>query len=102
MIQGTLLLFSTCMQALFDSGASHSFIFAASVSALGLEIESLRNSMTIASPLEGKIPVNLTCRGCEIRVTNIQLTYDLCVIEMTDYDVIMGIDWLSTPRAVID
>ena len=30
-IQGTLILYSTCVQALFDSGASHSFISAACV-----------------------------------------------------------------------
>ncbi|XP_058216870.1 uncharacterized protein LOC131327753 [Rhododendron vialii] len=50
-IQGTLKLYSTCVQALFDSGASHSFISIACVSTLGLETEPLGMTMHVTSPL---------------------------------------------------
>ena len=101
-LDSILLLFSTCVQTLFDTGASCSFISAACVSALGLDTEPLENQMTIASPLSASLPVNLICRGCELEVSNIRLTCDLCVIEMVDFDLIMEMDWLSTHRAVVD
>ncbi|XP_058202637.1 uncharacterized protein LOC131317072 [Rhododendron vialii] len=101
-IQGTLTLFTTCVQALFDSGASHSFISATCVSTLGLETEPLKTTMHVTSPLGGNIPVVLICKGCELEVSNLRLTCDLRVIEMTDFDVIFGMDWLTTHRAVID
>ncbi|XP_058189315.1 uncharacterized protein LOC131306903 [Rhododendron vialii] len=101
-IQGTLTLFTTCVQALFDSGASHSFISATCVSILGLETEPLKTTMHVTSPLGGKIPVVLICKGCELEVSNLRLTCDLRVIEMTDFDVILGMDWLTAHRAVID
>ncbi|XP_058203051.1 uncharacterized protein LOC131317519 [Rhododendron vialii] len=101
-IQGTLTLFTTCVQALFDSGASHSFISAICVSTLELETEPLKTTMHVTSPLGGKILIVLICKGCELKVSNLRLTYDLQVIEMTDFDVILGMDWLTAHRAVID
>ncbi|KAH7866217.1 hypothetical protein Vadar_017242 [Vaccinium darrowii] len=58
--------------------------------------------MTIASPLGGTVPVNLICKGCELEVSNIRLTCDFRVIKMADFDLIVGMDWLSTHRVVID
>ncbi|XP_058202872.1 uncharacterized protein LOC131317330 [Rhododendron vialii] len=101
-IQGTLTLFTTCVQALFDSGASHSFISATCISTLGLETEPLKTTIHVTSPLGGKISIVLICKGCELEVSNLRLTCDLRVIEMTDFDVILGMDWLTAHRAVID
>ncbi|XP_058219747.1 uncharacterized protein LOC131330251 [Rhododendron vialii] len=101
-IQGTLLLYSTCVQALFDSGASHSFISTTCVIALALETEPLSKSTKVVSPMGGSITVNLVCRGCELEVANLRLTCDLRMIDMVDFDVILGMDWLSAHRAVID
>ncbi|XP_058219911.1 uncharacterized protein LOC131330379 [Rhododendron vialii] len=101
-IQGTLILYNTCIQALFDSGASHSFISAACVSTLGLETELLGTTMHVTSPLGSKISMGLICKGCELEVSNLRLTFNLRVIDMTDFDVILGMDWLSAHRTVID
>ncbi|XP_058211551.1 uncharacterized protein LOC131323724 [Rhododendron vialii] len=76
-IQGTLTLFTTCVQALFDSRASHSFISAICVSTFGLETEPLKTTMLMTSPLEGKIPIVLIYKGCELEVSNLRLTCDL-------------------------
>ncbi|XP_058218908.1 uncharacterized protein LOC131329657 [Rhododendron vialii] len=92
----------TCVQALFDSGPSPSFISTACVSALGLEIEPLKSSMMVASPLGGKLAVNLICKGREIEVADLRLSYDFRGIDMADFDIILGMDWLSSHRVVID
>ncbi|XP_058211545.1 uncharacterized protein LOC131323717 [Rhododendron vialii] len=91
-IQGTLLLYSTCVQALFNSRASHSFISSAYVTALTLQTEPLSTSMKVKSPLGGSITVNLVCRGCEIKIANLRLTCDLRVIDIANFDVILGMD----------
>ncbi|XP_058211484.1 uncharacterized protein LOC131323652 [Rhododendron vialii] len=101
-IQGTLILYSTCVQALFDLRASHSFISIACVSALGLKTEPLGTTMHVTSPLGGKISVGLICKGYELEVSNLRLTVDLRVIDMTEFDVILGMDWLSAHHAVVD
>ena len=43
---------------LFDSGASHSFIAASCVKDLGLEVESLEESLHVSSPLVTRVSVD--------------------------------------------
>ena len=45
--------------------------------------------------------VDLICRGCELEISGILLTMDLKVIDMSEFDVILGMDWLTAPRVVI-
>lgn len=101
-IQGNLILFSTCVLALFDFGASHSFKSASCVHALGLKTEHLKTSMSVTSPLGGQNSVGLICRSCELEVSDLRLTCDLRVLNMGGYDVILGMDWLSAHRVVIN
>ena len=41
-------------------------------------------------------------RGCEILIEGIVLKANLIPLEMWDFDVILGIDWLSTHQASED
>ena len=36
----------------------------------------------------------MICWDCELELSGIQLTVDLRVMDMSDFDVILGIDWL--------
>ena len=90
------------VKVLFDSGASHSFISIACVTSLGLEPETLGIAMSVASPLGGQTRVNLVCKSCELEFSGSYLICDLRVVEMSDFDVILGMDWLSVHRAIID
>ena len=40
--------------------------------------------------------------GCELEISGILLTVDLRVMDMSEFDVILGMDWLTTYRVVID
>ena len=87
---------------LFDSGASHSFIAASVVIELGLEVEALEEPLYVSSPLGVKAMIGMICRGCELEISGILLTMDLRVMNMSEFDVILGMDWLTTYRVVID
>ena len=65
---------------LFDSGASHSFIAASVVIELGLEVETLEETLYVI------------CRGCELEISGTLLTVDLRIIDMSEFDVILGMD----------
>ena len=86
----------------FDYGASHSFIAASFVRELGLEVETLKKSLYVSSPLGSRVSVDLMCRGCELEISEILLTVDLRVMDMSEFDVILGMDWLTAHRIVID
>ena len=87
---------------MFDSGASHSFIATSCVKELGLEVESLENSLHVSSPLGTRVSVDLICQDYELEISGILLTMDLRVMGMSEFDVIFGMDWLTAHRVVID
>ena len=102
MIQGTFLLFRLWARVLFDSGASYSFIVASCVRVLGLEVETLDEPLHVSSLLGTKARIDRICRGCELEISGILLTVDLRVMDMSEFEVILGRDWLTTHRVVID
>ena len=87
---------------LFDSSVSHSFIAASVVRELGLEVETLEEPMYVSSSLRTRASICLICQGCELDISEILLTVDLRVMDMSKFDVILGMDWLTTYRIVID
>ena len=101
-IQGTFLLSRLWVRVLFDSGASLSFIVASVVIELGLEVEALEEPLYASSPLGIRARIGMICRGFELEISRILLTVDLRVMDMSEFDVIFGMDWLTAYRVVID
>ena len=69
---------------------------------LGLEVEALEEPLYVSSPLGIKARIGMICRGCKLEISGILLTVDLRVMDMSEFDVILGMDWLTTYRVVID
>ena len=87
---------------LFDFGVSHSFIVASCVKELGLKVKTLENPLFVSSPLGTRVSVDLICRDCELEISGILLTVDLRVMNMSEFDVILRMDWLMAHLVVID
>ena len=79
-------------RVLFDSGASHSFIIASVVIELGLEVETLEEPRYVSSPLGTRESIDLICQGYELEISEILLTVDLRVMDMSEFDIILGMD----------
>ena len=101
-IQGTFLLSRLWARVLFDSGASHSFIVASVVIELDLEVEALEEPLYVSSPLGSRAKIGMICRRCELEILGILLTVDLRVMDLSEFDVILELDWLMTYKVVID
>ncbi|GFZ19727.1 hypothetical protein Acr_28g0004320 [Actinidia rufa] len=69
-------------------------------------------TLVVLVPLEYELSVSLPSgdtmicdriySSCEIRVNNVPMYVDLIPLEMHGFDVILGMDWLSSYRALID
>ena len=92
MIQGTFLLSRLWVKILFDFSASHSLVAASSVSVLGLEVETLDEQLHVSSPLGIRVRIDQICRDCELEISRILLMVDLRVMDISDFDVILGMD----------
>ncbi|GFZ09844.1 hypothetical protein Acr_21g0004430 [Actinidia rufa] len=84
------------------TGASHSFIAASFVLALGLETEELNPPLFVDTPIGGRMSLDRICRGCELVILDHHFVFDFIVLGMSGFDLILGMDWLSTFRATID
>ena len=101
-IQGKFLLSRLWAGVLFDYGASHSFIAASVVIELGLEVEASEEPLYVNSPLGIRARIRIICRGCELEILGTLLTVDLGIMDMSEFDVILGMDWLTAYRVIID
>ena len=56
----------------------------------------------MSSPLGIRERIGMICRGCELEISRTLLIVDLKIMDMLEFDVILGMDWLTAYRVVID
>ena len=54
------------------------------------------------SPLGIRAGIGTICRGCELEISGTLRTVDLRIMDMSEFDVILRMDWLIAYRIVID
>ena len=101
-IQGMFLLSRLWAKILFDYGASHSFVAVSSVDVLGLEVETLDEPLHVNSPLGTRVRIDQICQNCELEISGTLLMVDLRVMDISYFDVILSMDWLTAHRVIID
>ena len=87
---------------LFDSGASHSFIFESFAKKCHLETITDNKEWNIRIPTGENRITTLICEKSPITLGHLVLLADLIVLDMRDFDIILGMDWLSKHYAFID
>ena len=78
------------------------FIVSFGMNALGLKVENLEKLLYVKSPLRIKERIDQICQDCELEISGILLTVDFQVKDILDFDVILGMDWLTSHRVIID
>ena len=69
---------------------------------LDLEVEALEEPLYMNSPLGIRARIGMICRGCELEISGTLLIVDLRIMDMSEFDVILRMDWLTAYRVVID
>ena len=77
-------------------------IAASCVNVLGLKVKSLGKPLHVNSTLGTRVSVDQICRDGELEISRILLMVNLRVIDISNFDVILGMDWLTAHRVVID
>ena len=101
-MEGTLTLFHSRVRALFDTGASNSFIVVRMMNDLGLVPLELETVLNAVSPLGVTIKLGKVCKDYPLTLKNRNFPIDLIVLSMSEFDVILGIDWLTKYGAILD
>ena len=87
---------------LFDSGVLYSFIATSVMIVLGLEVDNLEEPLYVSSSLGIKARIGMIFHGYELEISRTLLTVDLRIMDMSEFNVILGMDWLKAYRVVID
>ena len=101
MVTGQISIAHTSAYTLIDSGASYSFVSASLFKKLDI-MPDLLNEACVVSLASGK---NLTSRFnfkvAPVKIAGRELPIDLIILEMVDYDVLLGMNCLSKYNATI-
>ena len=65
-------------------------------------LKTLKEPLYVSSPLGIRARIGMICQGCELEISGTLLTMDLRIMDMSEFDVILGMDWLTSYRVVID
>jgi hypothetical protein len=98
---GMFFISDTSVVVLVDSGSSHSFISATYVEKHNLPIALLNYQMTVSS-LGGDMPVRQLCPKVNLKIRGVDFFANLIVFESKGIDIILGMDWLSKHKALIN
>ncbi|KAL0554785.1 hypothetical protein IC582_008713 [Cucumis melo] len=101
-VTGTLPVLGHYALVLFDSGSSHSFISSAFVLHARLEVEPLHHILSVSTPSGECMLSKEKVKACQIEIAGHVIEVTLIVLDMLDFDVILGMDWLAANHASID
>ena len=65
-------------------------------------LETLEEPFYVSSPLWTRARLGMICRGCELEISGALFTVDLRIMDMSKFDVILGMDWLIAYRIITD
>ncbi|XP_022867964.1 uncharacterized protein LOC111387627 [Olea europaea var. sylvestris] len=97
-----LSIFGKNTRSLIDSGATHSFISYAFAINADLMTEPLDSDLVVAIPIGHLLLANKVYKDCVIRVNDHKLRANLIPLDIHDFDVILGMDFLAANHASVD
>ena len=101
-IVGIFSLYDIEMHALIDPGSTHSYVCMEHVFDKVLAMEKLTYDMHVTSPLGHNVSVNSVYRNYPIVIQARGFLVDLITLPFREFDLILGMDWLTKHRAIVD
>ncbi|XP_072071853.1 uncharacterized protein [Arachis hypogaea] len=101
LMKGICLIGDKSLVALYDTGASHSFISFAKVEKLGLKVSELPFDMHVHTPHQ-TVMTRSGCRQVGFKLEGRDFVQDLICLPMVGLEMILGFDWLSKNLVLLD
>ena len=95
-------IFDTIMHTLIDPESTHSYICTDIPSLGNLPRSETEYDILVTNPLGYSVIVNKVYRDCPIRIREYEFLGDLIELSFIEFDVILGMDWLSRHQAIVD
>ncbi|KAA3470511.1 Gag-Pol polyprotein [Gossypium australe] len=101
-ITGTLSLYHTNVITLIDPGLTHLYVCENLMSSMKLPIEITKFMIKASNPLGKYVLVDKVCKNCPLMTQGNCFSADLMLLPFDEFDVILGMVWLTLHDAVVN
>ncbi|XP_070021958.1 uncharacterized protein [Nicotiana sylvestris] len=101
-ITGIISVCSRETSVLFDPGSTYSYVSSLFSHFLDIPRESLGTPIYVSTYVGDSVVVDRIYRSCVVTFCGVETRADLLLLDMTNFEVILGMDWLSLYHAVLD
>ncbi|XP_061366049.1 uncharacterized protein LOC133309301 [Gastrolobium bilobum] len=102
LIRGTILIRGYAFDAMFDSGATHSFISKFVVNGVHLPIYEFTPPMVVKTATGDIVSTSLKCKEVRFIYEQEEYMVDLIVLEGMNLHIMLGMDWLVRYGVMLD
>ena len=101
MVTGTIQIHTLFTRA-FDLGLTHFFVSISFAGWLGMPLASMDFDFNIATPIKDSVMASRMLRDCLVMIGYREMSVDLVLLDLLDFYVILGIDWLASYNPLVD
>ncbi|VFQ79418.1 unnamed protein product [Cuscuta campestris] len=101
-IMGMFTLFDTSITALIDLGSTLSYVCMPMLVMPNIPREDLDNPVIVSNPLGHSLRLTHVYHDCPLVVQGKTFPESLIELPHREFDIILGMDWLTTNQAVVD
>ena len=87
---------------LVDPGATHSFASKPFLDRFQIETQPLEGRIRVSLSARDPLLADRVVRECRVLIEGQEFPADLVALDMRNFDVVLGMDWLSRHRATLD
>ena len=101
MVTSTIRIHTLFTRA-FDPGLTHFFVSISFTGLLGMPLASMDFDLIIATSIRDFVVASRMLRDCLVMIGYKEMLVDLVLLDLLDFDVILGIDWLASYHPSVD
>ena len=101
-VTGIISILEHDAYTLVDPGATHSFASKPFLDRFQIETQPLEGRMRVSLPAGDPLLADRVVRDSRVLIEGQEFPVDLVALDMRDFDVVLGMDWLSRHRATLD
>ena len=101
-VTGIISILDHDAYTLVDPGATHSFASKPFLNRFQIETQPLEGRMRVSLPIGDPLFTDRVVRESRVLIEGQEFPTDLIALDIRDFNVVLGMDWLSRHRATLD
>ena len=100
-VEGTLFVYGVEAKILFDPGSTHSFLSPIFAILIDVPVNELEFILIVTTPVGKQVVCSTYHPSCTVKIGGVTFSAVLILLDMHDFDVILGMDWLAGHHATM-